>query len=66
MNGRIGYKVSPKTQVELEGFNFTDRKASAIDYFYESRLAGEASPVADVHFHPIEPRSFRVSLSHRF
>lgn len=66
LNGRVGYKFSPSTKIELEGFNLTNRQASAIDYFYESRLSGEASPVADVHFHPIESRSFRVTLSHRF
>lgn len=66
LNGRIGYKISAATKIELEGFNLTNRKASAIDYYYESRLAGEASPVVDIHFHPIESRSFRLTLSHRF
>jgi TonB dependent receptor len=66
LNGRIGYKIDARTQIELEGFNLTDRKASAIDYFYESRLRGEAAPVADIHFHPIESRSFRVTVVHRF
>jgi hypothetical protein len=37
-----------------------------VDYFYESRLAGEAAPAADIHFHPIESRSFRLTLSHNF
>ena len=62
LNGRVGYKISPKVKLELEGFNLTNRKASAIDYYYTSRLKGEAAPVADVHFHPIESRSMRVSL----
>jgi outer membrane cobalamin receptor len=66
LNGRIGYKITAATRIELEGFNLTNRKASAIDYFYESRLAGEAGPAADIHFHPIESRSFRLSLVHRF
>jgi hypothetical protein len=66
LNGRVGYKISAKTKIELEGFNLANRKASAVDYFYESRLAGEASPVADIHFHPIESRSLRVTLSHNF
>jgi outer membrane receptor protein involved in Fe transport len=62
LNGRVGYKISPKVKLELEGFNLTNRKASAVDYYYTSRLKGEAAPVADVHFHPIESRSMRVSL----
>jgi len=66
LNGRIGYKLTAATRIELEGFNLTNRKASAIDYFYESRLANETGPVADTHFHPIESRSFRASLIHKF
>ncbi|OON60833.1 TonB-denpendent receptor [Massilia sp. KIM] len=62
LNGRIGYRIAKDLQLELEGFNLANRRDSAIDYFYESRLKGEAQAVADVHFHPIEPRSFRLSL----
>ncbi len=62
LNGRIGYKISPKVKVELEGFNLTNRKDSAIDYYYASQLRGETASVTDVHFHPIESRSFRVSM----
>ena len=62
LNGRIGYKFSPTVKVELEGFNLSNRKDSAIDYYYASQLKGETAPVTDVHFHPIESRSFRVSM----
>ncbi|MEO6017611.1 MAG: TonB-dependent receptor [Polaromonas sp.] len=62
LNGRIGYRVSPKVKLELEGFNLTNRRDSAIDYFYASQLKGEATPVNDVHLHPIESRSFRLSM----
>ncbi len=67
LNGRIGVKITPKVRVELEGFNLTDRKVSAIDYFYTSRLPGEPPEgVADIHSHPIESRSFRVTFSASF
>ena len=67
LNGRLGYALSPSLRVEIEGFNLTNRKASAIDYGYTSRLPGEpAAGVEDVHFHPIESRSFRLSLNGRF
>lgn len=67
LNGRIGYKISPKLKVELEGFNLTNRKVSAIDYYYTSRLPGEpAAGVDDIHFHPIESRTFRLSLNAAF
>lgn len=62
LNSRIGYRISPTLKVELEGFNLTNAKSSSIDYFYASRLPGEGSPVDDIHFHPIESRSFRLTL----
>ena len=66
LNGRIGYRFSPKIKLELEGFNLTNRRDSAIDYSYASQLPGEAGPVDGVHFHPIEPRSFRLTLTANF
>lgn len=68
LNGRIGYKINSKTRVELEGFNLTNRQVSAIDYYYPSRLASEpaGSSTADIHFHPIESRSFRLTLTTNF
>ncbi len=67
LNGRLGFKLNASTRIEIEGFNLLNRQASAIDYFYTSRLAGEpAAGVDDVHFHPIESRSFRVTLNSRF
>ena len=67
LNGRIGYRFNPKARIELEGFNLTNRKASAIDYYYASRLPGEAaSGVNAIHFHPIESRSFRLSYVMNF
>lgn len=62
LNGRLGYRVGRDVKIEFEGFNLTNRRASAIDYYYASQLRGEAAPREDVHFHPIEPRSFRVTL----
>ncbi|CDG84686.1 tonB-dependent Receptor Plug domain protein [Janthinobacterium agaricidamnosum NBRC 102515 = DSM 9628] len=67
LNGRIGYKINPRMKIELEGFNLTNRRDSAIDYYYVSRLPGEAADgVADVHFHPIESRSLRLTLNSTF
>jgi hypothetical protein len=64
---RIGYKVSPELKVAFDVFNLFNRKASDIDYFYASRLAGEpAGGVSDIHFHPVEPRSFRVTATANF
>ncbi len=67
LNGRIGYKINPKLAINLEGYNLTNRKDSAIDYFYTSRLPGEPEAgVEDIHFHPIESRSFRLNLVANF
>jgi len=38
-------------------------RASDVDYAYESQLRTESAPVADRHFHPVEPRSFRLTLA---
>ncbi|MEO7255519.1 MAG: TonB-dependent receptor [Casimicrobium sp.] len=67
LNARLGFRFSAKARIELEGFNLTNRKASAIDYYYASRLPGEvASGVDAIHFHPIESRSFRLSYVMNF
>jgi hypothetical protein len=43
-----------------------DKNDNDITYFYESQLPGEAAPVADFHFHPVEPRILRVNLTGAF
>ena len=64
---RLGYKISPSVRLALDVFNLFDRKASDIDYYYASRLMGEpAEGVNDIHFHPVEPRSVRVTLTANF
>jgi outer membrane receptor protein involved in Fe transport len=66
VNGRIGYRINGHMNIEVEGFNLANRRDSAIDYFYESRLKGEAAASADVHFHPVESRSLRLTLRSSF
>ena len=64
---RVGYRVTPSTRVALDVFNLFDTQASDIDYYYVSRLKGEpATGVADTHFHPVEPRRFRLTLTSAF
>ncbi len=50
----------------LEFYNMLNSKAADMQYFYESRLANEAKPVADRHIHPLEPSMLRLSLSYMF
>jgi outer membrane receptor protein involved in Fe transport len=63
LNGRIGYRIAKDMQLEIEAFNLANRRESAIDYYYASRLAGELEPREDIHFHPIEPRSLRITFT---
>ncbi len=64
---RAGYKVNKDMKVSVDVFNLFNRKASDIDYYYASRLPGEAAGgVNDIHFHPVEPRSVRVMLTANF
>ena len=53
-------------RLSFDVHNLFDRKVNDIDYFYESRLRNEPAAVSDVHFHPAEPRSFRVALIGEF
>ncbi len=64
---RVGYRVNRDVRLALDVFNLFDREASDIDYYYASRLKGEpAGGIADIHSHPVEPRSFRLSLTANF
>ena len=53
-------------RIELNVFNLFDSGDTDITYFYESQLVGETAGVDDIHFHPVEPRTFRVQASLRF
>jgi outer membrane receptor protein involved in Fe transport len=60
---RVGYKFNRRWTAQLDAFNLFDRKVSDVDYYYASRLPGEpADGVDDIHYHPAERRSFRLTL----
>ena len=61
VSGRVGYKFEKRLRLQLDAFNLLNRRASQIDYAYTSQLKTEAAPVNDIHFHPAEPRSLRLS-----
>ena len=65
VNGKLSYRFSDTLSLTLEGFNLLDSDDNDITYFYESRLPGESMGMADVHFHPVEPRNFRLGISVR-
>ena len=65
-NLRVSRRFGAKTELTLDVFNLFDRKVNDIEYYYESQLPGEATPVADRHVHPAEPRTVRVTLRRSF
>ncbi len=65
-NARVGYRFDRKLRLAVDMLNLFNHRASDIDYLYESRLRGEASPATDMHFHPVEPRTLRVALIANF
>jgi hypothetical protein len=65
-NGRLGYRHAG-WEISVDVLNIFDRQDNDIEYYYESRLSGEPPEgVADIHFHPVEPRTVRVSGTWRF
>jgi len=74
---RASYQVEPRTKINLDVLNLFNRKANDIEYFYTSRLCtNQVGPpcsdtppqaaIGDHHFHPAEPRTFRVAVVTRF
>ena len=64
---RAGYRLRSNTRLTLDVFNLFNRRASDIDYYYPSRLHGEGQDGRDdVHFHPVEPRTLRLTLTKNF
>jgi len=61
-NLRVARRLGRDAELTLDVFNLLDREADDIEYFYESRLAGEPGPMADRHVHPAEPRALRLTL----
>lgn len=66
LNLEAGYRFRNEMSVELSVLNALDSDDNDITYFYESQLAGEANPVADLHLHPDEPRTVRLGATVRF
>jgi outer membrane receptor protein involved in Fe transport len=63
VNAEVGFRFANGISAALAGLNLFDSRHNDITYFYESQLAGEAEPVSDIHFHPVEPRQLRATLT---
>ncbi|MCG7990854.1 MAG: TonB-dependent receptor [Candidatus Thiodiazotropha lotti] len=66
-NLRVGYRKKEWT-FKADILNLTDSDDHDIDYYYASRLETEPTGIAteDIHYHVIEPRTYRVSLTYQF
>ncbi|MGI9458200.1 MAG: TonB-dependent receptor [Aeoliella sp.] len=66
VNAGVGYRWE-NVELRIEAFNLLDTNDNDITYFYASRLPGEpVDGIEDVHFHPLEPRTFRASVSYHW
>jgi outer membrane receptor protein involved in Fe transport len=66
VNLRVGYAIDKKTRLSVDVYNLFNARQNDIDYFYQSQLRGEPTPVFDRHFHPVESRAARVTLALEF
>jgi hypothetical protein len=64
-NLEIGFRYR-RYAVSLAAYNVFDSSDNDITYFYESQLPGEGAPVEDRHFHPVEPRTLRLTVETRW
>jgi TonB dependent receptor/TonB-dependent Receptor Plug Domain len=64
VNADAGFPLASGLRLQLTVLNLLNSRNSDIQYYYASRLPGEpAEGVADVHFHPVEPRQVRIKLA---
>jgi outer membrane receptor protein involved in Fe transport len=66
VNLEAGYHLTDNIRISAAVFNIFDAEDNDITYYYESQLPGEPAPVEDIHFHPVEPRTVRVTVSASF
>ncbi|TCN90311.1 TonB-dependent receptor [Shewanella fodinae] len=66
VNLSLGYAYQD-WDVKAELLNLFNSDDHDIDYWYSSRLSGEdAEGVEDLHYHPVEPRMLRLSVSYHY
>jgi outer membrane receptor protein involved in Fe transport len=66
-SGDAHYEVGRGFSVGLGVYNIFDKRADAAEFWYVDRLPGEpTSGIPDVHVHPLEARTVRVTLEKSF
>ena len=66
LNAAVRYQIDVRWQATLEVLNLLDSADQDIAYLYESQVGPAATPSTQVHFHPVEPRQVRLSVTGRF
>ena len=66
-NADAHYSFGDGWSAGLGIYNLLNKKANSMEYYYIDRLPGEpAYGAADVHFHPLEPLSARLTIQKTF
>ena len=63
---RINRRVNADLDVSLDVFNLANRVNNDISYVYTSRVYATGASQEDVHVHPAEPRTWRLSARLRY
>ncbi len=72
VNLEAGYRLTEHLRLAVTLLNVFDSEDNDITYYYESQLpalgsaGAETAPVADIHFHPVEPRTLRLAVTASF
>jgi len=66
LNAAVGYQFNPRWQATVEVLNLLGSSDQDIAYYYESKVSPGATRATQVHFHPVEPRQVRLSVTGRF
>jgi outer membrane receptor protein involved in Fe transport len=66
-DGDIRYALASGWKLALGVYNITNKRANAAEFWYVDRLPGEpGAGAADIHLHPLEPTSARLTLAKTF
>jgi outer membrane receptor protein involved in Fe transport len=66
-SGDAHYAIGSGWSVGLGIYNLLNKRADAAEFWYLDRLAGEpAAGIADVHVHPLEGRTGRLTIAKTF
>jgi outer membrane receptor protein involved in Fe transport len=66
-NGDVRYSTAGGWNLVLGLYNILNQHSNAAEFWYVDRLPGEAAQgVADVHTHPLEPFTVRVTIGKTF